>query len=104
VAEAWGQPDSRELVERMHDEVVATAAGEGVPIDRRRSWDNAVRTYAGTGDHYPSMATDLRLGRRTEIDAISGAVVSRAERHGMAMPATGTIVHLLRAAESLKRA
>ena len=42
-----------------------------------------------------SMADDLALGRPTEIDAICGAVVRLAARHGLQAPANQAMVRLL---------
>jgi 2-dehydropantoate 2-reductase len=39
-----------------------------------------------TGANRSSMLQDVEAGRPTEIDAISGAVVREAERHGVAAP------------------
>jgi 2-dehydropantoate 2-reductase len=102
VAACWRDPDTRAVIEAMHDEAVAVAAADGTAVDRDRSWAKAVVTYQGTGEHYPSMATDIRLGRRTEIGAISGAVVDRAGRHGIPTPVTATVVRLVKAAEALR--
>lgn len=51
-----------------------------------------------TAAHEPSTLQDLRAGRRTEIDALNGAVVRLAEAHGLDAPVNRTlceIVHLL---------
>jgi 2-dehydropantoate 2-reductase len=42
-----------------------------------------------------SMADDLALGRSTEIDALSGAIVRLAQRHGVAAPLNQRMVELL---------
>lgn len=102
VGTAWSNPNVRWLVEQLHDEVVRVALVEGVPVDREHSWANAVETYAGTGDHYTSMATDLLQGRQTEIDAITGAVVALAERRGVPTPAATAVVRLMRAAAAIR--
>jgi 2-dehydropantoate 2-reductase len=53
-----------------------------------------------TAAHESSTLQDLRAGRRTEIDAVNGAVVRLAEAHGLDVPVNRTlceIVHLLEA-------
>ncbi|MBS0451590.1 MAG: 2-dehydropantoate 2-reductase [Proteobacteria bacterium] len=42
-----------------------------------------------------SMADDLALGRRTEVDALSGEVVRLAQAHGMQAPRNARMVELL---------
>jgi 2-dehydropantoate 2-reductase len=44
-----------------------------------------------------SMADDLSLGRRTEIDALSGEVVRLASAHGGSAPRNAKMVELLEA-------
>ena len=99
VIDTWNQPDAPPLLERLHDEVVAVALAEGVALDRDQSWKTAMATYEATGRHFTSMATDIRQGRRTEIDSITGEVVRRAHSHGIPVPVAETVVGLLRISE-----
>lgn len=39
-----------------------------------------------TYDHIPSMLQDIRAGKKTEIDALNGAVVQLGEHHGIPVP------------------
>lgn len=50
-----------------------------------------------TAANRSSMLQDLDHGRRTEVDAIHGAVVERAARHGLAVPATELVWALVNA-------
>jgi 2-dehydropantoate 2-reductase len=95
VAAVWGAPEGRSLVERMFDEVVAVADAEGVALDREAAWAHARRTFAGTGEHYTSMCTDVRLGRPTELASMGGAVRRLGERHGVPVPVHATVCDLL---------
>jgi 2-dehydropantoate 2-reductase len=47
-----------------------------------------------------SMWQDLKLGRRTEIDYLQGAIIALAERHGVSVPLSRRIVALIRDAEA----
>lgn len=51
-------------------------------------------------DARSSMADDLRAGKRTEIDALNGAVVMLARAHGVRAPVNEAIVALIRQAEA----
>lgn len=51
------------------------------------------------GGHPPSMLQDLRRGRRTEIDALNGAVVRLGVRVGVAAPRHRLVRDLVRSAE-----
>ena len=57
-----------------------------------------------TAAHESSMLQDLRAGRRTEIDALNGAVVRLAEAHGRAAPTNRTLCELVRSLEAQARA
>jgi len=50
-----------------------------------------------------SMADDLRLGRRTEVDALCGEVTRLAQRHGVAAPLNAHMVELLERATATPR-
>ncbi len=73
------------LMERLLDEVLAVAAAKGVrlpdPDLRRHVLDHAWERY-----NRPSMLQHVESGRRTEIEALNGAVVREANALGVAVP------------------
>jgi 2-dehydropantoate 2-reductase len=95
VAEVWRSPDGRALAERMFHEVADVAEAEGVRLDRARAWEHAIQTFAGTGEHYTSMCTDVRNGRRTELSSMGSAVARLGAEHGVPVPAHDTVLGLL---------
>ena len=95
------------LVRDLMDEarVVADAAGVALHEDpwemnvlavRRGETEAAAGAYA----HVPSMLDDIRSGRRTEVDFITGALVREAERLGVPVPLHTAMYRLVRARES----
>jgi 2-dehydropantoate 2-reductase len=80
-------PESRGLMDAVIDEAFAVATAEGVSL----TWPNAGayraefygRLVPSTYDHRSSMLQDLERGRRTEIDAINGAVWQRGAERGI---------------------
>ncbi|MDP6980950.1 MAG: ketopantoate reductase family protein [Myxococcota bacterium] len=58
------------------------------------------RLLPPTVEHESSMLLDLRAGRRTEIDALCGAVVKLASEHEVAAPLHMALLTLVRAAEA----
>jgi 2-dehydropantoate 2-reductase len=54
------------------------------------------RVLRATAANHSSMAQDLELGRPTEIDAISGALLRTARAHGARLPATEEMIALIR--------
>jgi 2-dehydropantoate 2-reductase len=53
-----------------------------------------------TAEHESSTLQDLRAGRRTEIEALNGAVVRLADAHGIPVPANRALVEMIRALET----
>ena len=51
-----------------------------------------------TAAHFASMAQDLQAGRRTEIDALNGAIVRMSEHMGVQCPVNAALSELVRAA------
>ncbi|MCC6144895.1 MAG: 2-dehydropantoate 2-reductase [Candidatus Hydrogenedentes bacterium] len=49
-----------------------------------------------TADHESSMLQDIRSGRRPEIEAITGAVLDLAGRHGLEAPHNAMLFHMIR--------
>ena len=87
-------PERREALEACIHEAVAVAVAEGasVPFDSVLGELEAAHATLGS-----SMQRDIAAGREPELDAIPGAVLRAAARHGLACP---TIARLtLRIAE-----
>lgn len=53
-----------------------------------------------TGEHRSSMLQDIQAKRRTEIDALNGAVVELAKQHGVSAPVNEVITGLIKFIES----
>ena len=70
-------------------EVVAVARAEGAPLEVQ----TAVAFFDGVPEALQSsMQRDAAAGRPLELDAIGGAVVRAAERHGLQVPVTTRLV------------
>jgi len=77
------------------------AAAEGVTFDY--SLMDALRGNWKNSTFFPSMWQDLHAGRRTEIDAINGAVSALGRKHGIATPYNDEIVAQVRALEKASK-
>jgi 2-dehydropantoate 2-reductase len=100
------ETDLGNLVHDLMDEgkAVAAAAGVGLHEDPWEMNVHAVRrgeTLAAEGRyaHVPSMLEDIRAGRATEIDFITGALVREATRHGVPVPLHTAMYRLVKARE-----
>lgn len=56
-----------------------------------------------TVDHRSSMLQDIMIGRRTEIDALNGAISGYAKEMGLATPYNDFLLHLIKFKESYNR-
>jgi 2-dehydropantoate 2-reductase len=65
------------------DEAVVVAAAEGAVIDPAKVVAELREAHATLSS---SMARDIEAGREPELDAITGAVLRAADRHGIAVP------------------
>lgn len=83
----------REDLRAIVAEVAAVARAEGAPADE----DQVVAFFDGVpAGMRSSMQRDADAGRPVELDAIGGAVVRAATRHGIAVPVTARYVDELR--------
>ena len=92
------RPSAVALVNRILDEVLAVVAAEGIALpdpDPR----NSILTHIVGRKNKPSMLQHIEQGRRTEIDALNGALLGYAARHGIQCPVNETIVQLVKAIE-----
>jgi 2-dehydropantoate 2-reductase len=74
------------------DEALAAARADGAHVD-----EEAVRTLAATAPDtmQSSMQKDVAAGRAPELDAIGGAILRAADRHGIPAPATRELMRLV---------
>jgi len=100
LAESW---NTRAIMDRLAGEVfqVMDAAGYRSHWPDSKSWlrDFYERLLPPTAQHESSMLQDLRAGRRTEIDALTGAVLRLADAHGIDAPVHRTLFQMVRFAE-----
>ncbi len=89
----------------LEGDAVAAAAGVRLHEDPWEMNVHAVRrgeTLAAEGAyaHVPSMLEDVRAGRPTEVDFITGALVREAARHGVPVPLHQAMYRLVKARET----
>lgn len=91
-------PETLRLLESLVSEAIEVAKKKGIliqgnPIDRVKAIIEATR------ENRCSMGQDLDRKRRTEIDAINGALVREAERLGIPVPYNRMITDLIKVIE-----
>ncbi|HYC22014.1 MAG TPA: ketopantoate reductase family protein [Candidatus Bathyarchaeia archaeon] len=105
--EVASTPGLRAELDRAIEEGFRVAQAAGVNL----SWPDAqgylrhfhARLLPPTAAHHSSMRQDLEAGRKTEIDAINGAIVRAGARLGIATPVHAELVRAVRAAEARRQ-
>ncbi|NLU49374.1 MAG: 2-dehydropantoate 2-reductase [Syntrophomonadaceae bacterium] len=96
---------SRTLMDCIIREIFAVMAAMQEPT----LWPNAdsyLQDFYGkmvptTAAHHASMLQDIQRGRRTEIEALNGAIVELGKRFGVPTPVNEVITQLVKAKETL---
>ena len=96
IGELWKHAHTREMFYAAAREVAALAAAEGVQIS-----PNRFETLKEYMDNIPattrsSLLIDLEMGKRIEVEALQGAAVRRAARHGIPMPIINALYAVLK--------
>jgi len=92
--------ESKALIRAVVLEGVAAANANGVAIEAQPILDLTVVSVTDHADHEASMLQDVKAGRRTEVDAINGAIVRAAHAAGVAVPVTETLWRLVKLEEA----
>ncbi len=95
---------TRSLMDRIVEEVFAVMVASGY----RTHWVEPKeflgvfyrRLVPDTAGHKSSTLQDLAAGKRTEIEALNGAVIHLAEKHGLAVPYNLAVYNLIKFLES----
>ncbi|OGP64799.1 MAG: hypothetical protein A2170_04400 [Deltaproteobacteria bacterium RBG_13_53_10] len=91
-------PETLRLMEALVSEAAEVARKKGIGIDGDPI-DHVKAVAEATALNRSSMGQDFDSRRRTEIDAINGAVVREAERLGISVPYNQMITDLVKAIE-----
>jgi len=92
-------PGAKQMARDTADEVARVAQSQQIEFDISSVYDLIELACTQHGDHIPSMLQDLYAKRRTEVDALNGAIVSIAEQAGIAAPLNQTLTTLVKLAE-----
>ncbi|MBJ60454.1 MAG: hypothetical protein CMB54_00810 [Euryarchaeota archaeon] len=84
-----------ELAISVMREGAIVAEYEGISIDFEKLEDSLNQVLQATADNRCSMLQDVMNGIPTEVDWICGAVVEKAEVHGIPVPMTQTLWNLV---------
>jgi 2-dehydropantoate 2-reductase len=88
--------DGAALLRALMNEIVAVAEAEGVALSRDQVEAQMARSYAQLREVRTSTQQDSERGKRLEFEALSGAVVRAAGRHGIEVPHMRTVHALMK--------
>jgi len=95
-------PWASHILTRLLDEILAVVDEAGITLPEH---DPRTEIYDHTWERYnrPSMQQHLESGRGTEIDALNGALVRKAESLGISVPVNETITAVVKSIEASRR-
>ncbi|GAB9472087.1 hypothetical protein Gpo141_00009279 [Globisporangium polare] len=93
---------SRAIVEAVVGEAFQVARSEQVALNctQEELVSEVLAVAANTGTNLCSMVADLRNGSRTEIEAITGRIVTLGQMHNVPTPANALLLQLVKALEA----
>jgi 2-dehydropantoate 2-reductase len=96
IGHIWKYPHVRDMFYACSREIAAIAAAEGVTISADRF--ETLQEYMANlpPATRSSLLIDLEQGKRIEVEALQGAAVRRAGRHGVPAPIVSTLYALLK--------
>ncbi|MEO6040322.1 MAG: 2-dehydropantoate 2-reductase [Croceibacterium sp.] len=92
--------ESRALYGAVVEEGVAVARANGIMIDAQPIHALTEVSVTDHANHEASMLQDIKAGRRTEVDAINGAIVEAGRKVGLPAPVTETLWRLVKLEEA----
>lgn len=94
------EPSARKVLVAAVTEAVSVAKAQGIALPYADPVTRVIDVARITGETRSSMLSDVTRRRRTEIDAINGAIVRAGEHLGIKMPVNETLTQLVLAIEA----
>lgn len=95
--------DTKLIMDQIIDEIFEVAKAHQVNLNWKDPEEYKKHFYQilipKTASHYPSMYYDLVSGKRTEIEALNGAIVKLADQKGIKAPVNRLITILMKSLE-----
>jgi 2-dehydropantoate 2-reductase len=101
--ELLAQPGLKDLMERTVEEAVAVARAAGIALPPGDMAERTRTVARLTAANKSSMLQDIERGRRTEVEAICGAIVGEARKLGIEAPRNAALLALVQGIESTTR-
>lgn len=99
------QEETRFLMDKIIEEIFMVAEHYNIKLNFKNAEEYKTHFYKKlippTAGHYPSMYYDLKAGKRTEIDALNGAIVKLAKEKNLNVPINEFITLLIKTKEKI---
>lgn len=92
--------ESRSMIRELVEEGVRVANASGIAISAQPIHDLTQVSVTDHANHEASMLQDIKAGRRTEVDAINGAIVEAGRAAGVGTPIMETLWRLVKLEEA----
>ena len=92
-------PHAWDMTCRLIHEAVLTARAAGMDFDEEQLKERVRLTSLNNPQGCTSIRADLRSGKKTEVNTISGAVVRAAHKYGLEVPCHEFVVNMVHAME-----
>lgn len=92
-------PHAWDMTCRLIHEAVLTARAAGMDFDEEQLKERVRLTSLNNPQGCTSIRADLRSGKKTEVNTISGAVVRVAHKYGLEVPCHEFVVNMVHAME-----
>lgn len=89
-----------ELTRQLAEEALQTAKAMGLSFDEEEVLEKIRQTSLNNPQGCTSIYADLKNGRKTEVNTISGSVIKAASRYGVEVPAHRFLVNFVHAMEN----
>lgn len=101
IQEFLSTKDGWDVLEGCVEEVVNVANAKEIPLEKatvlRTIKEN---TLPKIGGHLPSSAQDMKVGKRTEIDTLNGAIVRMGQALQISTPYNAMVEHFVKIIEA----
>ncbi len=88
-----------EIAKKLIDEMCQVATADGYMFDKTEQLERLKNHLLNAPDGLTSIYSDIKNGRKTEVDMINGAVVSIAKQLGINVPTHENVVNIVKAME-----
>jgi 2-dehydropantoate 2-reductase len=100
IGEVMGNPDAWKVAEGCSIEAIAVAKAAGIKLDVGDPIEHVRKLGSKIPNAKPSMLLDHLAHRRSEVDAINGAIPVEAAKYNIPTPMNDALVAIIRAREA----